>query len=950
MVVVSDLGFFVGATDIETGTITNSATTPITTTWAKFAATSYINGSVGIGITNPGYKLDVNGTARLGALTGTSATFSGHVTLAGDGGSRLYFGSKIGVEGQITSNNLDLAESFANTRVRCSTAMYPTSSITLGTSANRWTTVYGVAGSFSGQITAATLKSTGNTEVIGKLGVGMTPAEVLDLKAASGDTRIRLDAASGSDTEIKFYNAGAAQYTIGHDDATDNFVIGGTNVDTPLVSISKTGTVSCGAITATADTDALFVKSVTNANAAEIAFSSHVSSYAQVGRISYQHGDGSSYGGSDVFTIGSTESAPRVLADGLLMFKSGLALKPATGTGAGTTLITSGRALQNITTISSGAITTTGALTGTSATFVEAGTGNGMGGVIAATASSGGNAGYRFQTGGSGRWQITTIGSSGSESLRFYDINNSVERMRIDAAGNVAINNTGASARLDIRQDTGTAFRLEDGAGQYFTVAAGGDITMRGDLGVGASPSAWTSTYAAADFNTGGAIYGTTTGVSLASNLYFDGTDWTQKVSGSACNLYAAYGGQFFWYTAANSPTPGLTTRMKLDTTGLKVFGNLGVGAAPHATHGLYVQGSSQFVGALTGTSATFSGLLTVTTQNIQLNNGYSLKWESSGATKITGGAASAYLAFDVNSGERMRILSDGNVGIGITNPSSEFYVNGRTQLDGDLDFVTMGDYITFYGDSSQKHSISSRNSAGAAADDLRINTYGALFINLDSNSNNTSGADFSIGRHGSTGSLSDWLLDLSGETGKLTLNKYGSGTHTGTATYKLSVDSSGNIIETAIGAGAVDGSGTANYVTKWTDGDTIGNSVIRDDGTNVGIGTTGNGYKLRVQGNVYISGTLTEASSIAIKENIETYSPSLEKINKIRPVRYNKKESNKKEVGLVAEELAEMFPELVETDEKGNAVGVNYSRAVAVLLHGFKELYKEVKELKEKI
>ena len=35
-----------------------------------------------------------------------------------------------------------------------------------------------------------------------------------------------------------------------------------------------------------------------------------------------------------------------------------------------------------------------------------------------------------------------------------------------------------------------------------------------------------------------------------------------------------------------------------------------------------------------------------------------------------------------------------------------------------------------------------------------------------------------------------------------------------------------------------VDGSGTANYVPKWTDGDTIGNSVIYDDGTNVGIGT----------------------------------------------------------------------------------------------------------------
>ena len=106
----------------------------------------------------------------------------------------------------------------------------------------------------------------------------------------------------------------------------------------------------------------------------------------------------------------------------------------------------------------------------------------------------------------------------------------------------------------------------------------------------------------------------------------------------------------------------------------------------------------------------------------------------------------------------------------------------------------------------------------------------------------------------------------------------------------------------------------------------------------------------LDTSGDLSIAGTLSESSSIAIKENVETYSPSLENISKMRPVRFNKKKSTKKEVGLVAEELAEMFPELVETDEKGNPSGVNYSRAVAVLLHGFKELYKEVKELKEKI
>ena len=33
-----------------------------------------------------------------------------------------------------------------------------------------------------------------------------------------------------------------------------------------------------------------------------------------------------------------------------------------------------------------------------------------------------------------------------------------------------------------------------------------------------------------------------------------------------------------------------------------------------------------------------------------------------------------------------------------------------------------------------------------------------------------------------------------------------------------------------------VDGSGTTNYVAKWSDTDTIGNSIIYDNGTNVGI------------------------------------------------------------------------------------------------------------------
>ena len=102
--------------------------------------------------------------------------------------------------------------------------------------------------------------------------------------------------------------------------------------------------------------------------------------------------------------------------------------------------------------------------------------------------------------------------------------------------------------------------------------------------------------------------------------------------------------------------------------------------------------------------------------------------------------------------------------------------------------------------------------------------------------------------------------------------------------------------------------------------------------------------------GNMSLAGTLTEASSLALKENIEDFTPSLDIINKIRPVKYNKKKESKKEIGLIAEELAELFPELVDRDNQGNPSGVNYSRAVTVLLGGFKELYKEIEELKKRI
>jgi hypothetical protein len=51
-------------------------------------------------------------------------------------------------------------------------------------------------------------------------------------------------------------------------------------------------------------------------------------------------------------------------------------------------------------------------------------------------------------------------------------------------------------------------------------------------------------------------------------------------------------------------------------------------------------------------------------------------------------------------------------------------------------------------------------------------------------------------------------------------------------------------------GGGGISGSGTTNYLPKWTpDGFTLGNSQIFDDGTNVGIGTASPTQKLHISG-----------------------------------------------------------------------------------------------------
>lgn len=111
--------------------------------------------------------------------------------------------------------------------------------------------------------------------------------------------------------------------------------------------------------------------------------------------------------------------------------------------------------------------------------------------------------------------------------------------------------------------------------------------------------------------------------------------------------------------------------------------------------------------------------------------------------------------------------------------------------------------------------------------------------------------------------------------------------------------------------------------------------------------------YVTRSSGNSYIKGTLTvgstltENSSLRYKENVETINNGLDKVLQMRGVSYEKKNTGVKEIGVIAEEIYEVLPELVLKNEEGEIDSVSYSRLTAVLIEAIKEQQKQIEELK---
>ena len=114
----------------------------------------------------------------------------------------------------------------------------------------------------------------------------------------------------------------------------------------------------------------------------------------------------------------------------------------------------------------------------------------------------------------------------------------------------------------------------------------------------------------------------------------------------------------------------------------------------------------------------------------------------------------------------------------------------------------------------------------------------------------------------------------------------------------------------------------------------------------NLGIGTTNPTTKLDVNGDIRCI-DINSTSDQNLKTNLEVIQDPLEKIQRINGYTFNWKETQKPSLGVIAQELEKVLPELVSnTDPKT----VSYNGLIALLIEGMKEQQREINLLKQNL
>ena len=302
-----------------------------------------------------------------------------------------------------------------------------------------------------------------------------------------------------------------------------------------------------------------------------------------------------------------------------------------------------------------------------------------------------------------------------------------------------------------------------------------------------------------------------------------------------------------------------------------------------------------------------------------------------------------------------MTLLSSGNVGIGTTTPGSKLHVEGNLYANGSvlarglrsgsrgelfLNGAGSGDvaeiffgYGNGYSENNIRWGISDRGNG-----DLKIYK-GPAYSGFTEVISLTAAATNIIAITGNVGI---------GTTSPSTrLHLYNTSAN---CELRITADSSNDPIIRLTG----ENNGTGEGLLIYYDND-IGDTYFKNiypttNAFHFDTGSVNNALLIKTNGDVTVAGVLTESSSINIKENVYPITDALAAILKLVGVTYDRKDgSAKRRAGLIAEEVEQVLPNVVQKDENGNPLGIHYTNLIAYLVESIKELKQEINMLKSK-
>jgi hypothetical protein len=129
---------------------------------------------------------------------------------------------------------------------------------------------------------------------------------------------------------------------------------------------------------------------------------------------------------------------------------------------------------------------------------------------------------------------------------------------------------------------------------------------------------------------------------------------------------------------------------------------------------------------------------------------------------------------------------------------------------------------------------------------------------------------------------------------------------------------------------------------------------AIGDFGTNNSSGTwkeqirfhwntPNNALVLFENGDLNIVGRLYQASDRKIKKEIKTIDSALEKVEKLNGVEFKGIDNNIEQIGLIAQEVEEIIPQVVNYNQETDLKSVSYANLVPLLINAIKELNKKI-------